>query len=107
METNTPAILGALIGGAIGVAGGIVGTYFSIKNTKTQAEKEFMIRSSIVVWIAVTLFGLLMWLIPFPYNHLLWIPYALALGFGIPYANKKQQEFRESSLNERFTPKDS
>jgi uncharacterized membrane protein YfcA len=87
-------LIGGIIGGALGVAGGAVGTYFSIKNTAGPNERAFMIRLSVVVWVAVTAFlvGLLM--LPKPFNWLMWVPYAIALPLGIRWSNRRQLQIR-------------
>ena len=50
------ALIGGVVGGAIGILGGIVGTYFSIKNTTGIKERAFMIKCCIACWIAIGLF---------------------------------------------------
>jgi Ca2+/Na+ antiporter len=89
----TGAIIGG-IGGIIGVAGGAVGTYASIKNTAGPREVRFMVRAAIAAWLAVTVFLVLIFLLPSPYRWLLWIPYGAALPFVIISLNRKQQAIR-------------
>ncbi|PUB84710.1 MAG: hypothetical protein DBP02_07770 [gamma proteobacterium symbiont of Ctena orbiculata] len=67
MDGQTVGFIGGAFGAVIGIIGGIVGTYFSIKNTNSQAEKNFMIRVSIFVWIAIIIFLALLLLLPKPY----------------------------------------
>ncbi len=88
-------LTGGIIGGVIGVAGGLLGTYFSIKNTNGPRERAFVIKSALLCWILVIVFLLGLYLIPLPYNQLLWIPYALLLGFGINRWNRAQNAIRE------------
>ncbi|MCK5077420.1 MAG: hypothetical protein KAR38_13645 [Calditrichia bacterium] len=93
MEVNIhPGLIGGIIGSLIGLAGGIVGTYFSIKNTNSQEEKTFMIRMAVYAWLSILTFLVLMFVLPMPYNFLLWIPYGILLLLGIRYVNKKQAE---------------
>ena len=87
-------VVGGLIGAGIGALGGLVGTYFSIKNTAGPRERRFMIRVAIVAWIAVSAFVAGLLLLPRPYNFLLWIPYAIALPLGIFWCNRRQQLMR-------------
>ena len=87
--------MGSIGGGLLGIVGGIIGSYFSIKNTNGPRERQFTIKLSAVVWVAVTLFLVLMFAIPRPYNALLWIPYAILLPIGIKYWNRKQIEIRK------------
>ncbi|MBI4558464.1 MAG: hypothetical protein HY706_12855 [Candidatus Hydrogenedentes bacterium] len=93
--------IGGIIGGMVGVAGGIIGTYFSIKNTNGPRERAFMIRMSVVVWVAVTLFLGLMFVLPNPYRFFLWIPYGILLPLGIVYSNRRQQKIRQEESQNR------
>lgn len=88
-------LIGGILGIIIGTIGGVVGTYFSIKNTNGPQEKSFMIKVSIVFWIAAVIFISLLLLLPKPYNFLLWIPYGIALPLSIIYLNKKLNSIRE------------
>jgi hypothetical protein len=87
-------ILGILACSALGVAGGGVGTFLSIRNTKGPRERAFMVRVSIITWVAVTLFVAALMLLPKPYNWLLWIPYGIALPLSVRRWNRKQLEIR-------------
>lgn len=87
--------IGAIAGSALGVAGGIIGTFFSIKNVKGPIERSFMIKSAVVCWIAIVMFlGLLLFL-PVPYRYFVWIPYGILLPLGIIYGNRRQQAIRQ------------
>lgn len=55
-----PGLIGGIVGSSIGLIGGLIGTYMSIKNTRTQAERRFMIRASILMWIVLGFFLALM-----------------------------------------------
>ena len=46
-------ISGGVLGAVLGIGGGVLGTYCSIRNTRTAAERRFMIRYSMVIWLAV------------------------------------------------------
>ena len=93
-------VLGGTIGGVIGVLGGVVGTYFSIKNTKGPLEKAFMIRASILMWVALALFLVSMFVLPHPQRLWLWVPYGVLLPLGIIRVNKRLAEIRaEESKN--------
>lgn len=89
-----PGYIGAIVGCILGLAGGIIGTYFSIKNTNGPKERSFMIKASAVVWIALGLLMVLLFLLPNPYRWLMWIPYAVLLPIGIIYGNKRQNQIR-------------
>jgi type III secretory pathway component EscV len=89
-----PGIMGGIVGSAIGVAGGLVGTYFSIKNTKTSREHAFMVKASVVAWVFIAVFVLGMCLIPGFYKVYLAPIYVVALVVGILFGNKRQAQIR-------------
>ncbi len=85
------------IGGSlIGLAGGIFGTYCSIKNTNGPRERAFLIKASVVCWIGVLIFLTLFFALPIAYRCYMWIPYAIILPLGIIYSNRTQQKIRKS-----------
>ena len=94
----TPQTIGAIACSAIGIFGGIVGTYFGIKNTNGSKERSFVIKASAMTWVAVAGFLCALLLLPSPYNHLMWLPYGLFLGFLIRRLNEKQKRVREDDI---------
>ncbi len=48
-----------------GLIGGIIGTYFIIKNTSGPAERTFIIKAAMVFWLFVILFISLLLIMPF------------------------------------------
>ena len=54
--TSAAGLLAALWGPLIGVAGGVLGAWISIKNTRSPRERQFMIRQTCITWIYVLLF---------------------------------------------------
>ena len=87
-------LIGGILGTLLGIAGGAIGTYFSVKNTDGPRERAFMIKISVVVWLAVTLFLAVLFVTPAPFRSLVWIPYSLLLPWGIYTGNKRQNEIR-------------
>jgi peptidoglycan/LPS O-acetylase OafA/YrhL len=87
-------LIGGMAGAALGLAGGLFGTYFSVKNTKSPRERAFMIKASIVCWAFVLAFVLGMCLIPGFYKILLVPIYVVGLVAGILLGNKKQAQIR-------------
>ncbi len=87
-------LVGGIIGGVLGVMGGAIGTYFSITNTKGPKEKAFMKKASAVAWIAITLFLVLLILLPNPHRLWLWVPYGILLPIGIKKINSRVAEIR-------------
>ena len=95
MEELNPGLIGGIVGSVLGILGGCIGTYFSIKNTGGPAEKSFMIKASIIAWIAIIIFLAFLFFIPSPYNYLAWILYGVCLPLGIKYSNKEQEKIRQ------------
>ena len=89
-------MVGGIIGAVVGVLGGLFGTYCSVKNTQGPKERAFMVQFALTTWIAVSVFLALLFLLPQPWNFLLWIPYAIALPLSIRFCNKRQLVIRES-----------
>ena len=93
--------IGAIIGCTIGLVGGLIGTYCSIKNTVGPKERAYMAKASMVVWLGIVLFLGLMFALPNPYRYFLWIPYSVLLPLVIICGNKKQQSIRREELEKR------
>ncbi|MCP4610088.1 MAG: hypothetical protein GY845_15375 [Planctomycetes bacterium] len=91
-------MIGGIIGSVVGLIGGIIGTYFSIKNTNGPKERGFMIKVCIIGWIGITIFLVLMLLLPNPYRFYLWIPYGILLPIVIIQGNKIQARIRQEEL---------
>jgi hypothetical protein len=108
MEMNDGQIwgwIGGVGGSLIGVVGGIIGTYFSIRNTNGPRERAFVVKCVVYCWAAIAIFlGLLLFL-PNPYRGFIWAPYAILLSLGIRHANTRQQQIRkEESANKAVNP---
>ena len=88
------AWIGGIVGGLCGVAGGVIGTYFTIKNTKGPRERSFTIKGSITCWVFVIAFVVGTWLVPGWYKLLLVAPYVILLLFGIQKWNQIQLRIR-------------
>jgi hypothetical protein len=89
-----PGQIGGIVGGVVGILGGMAGTYFSVKNTKSPRERAFMIKASIVCWVFVLSFVFGLCLIPGFYKTLLIPIYLVGLLAGISLGNKKQSQIR-------------
>ena len=101
-------LVGGIIGGVLGVLGGAIGTYFSIKNTIGPRERAFMVRIAIVTWVLVAAFVLGLLGLPRPFNFLLWVPYGIALPLAILWCNRHQSRIRaeEAASNEKGPPRE-
>lgn len=82
--------IGPIVGGGFGLLGGVIGTYFTIKNTNGPRERGFAIKASILCWALVLLFVAGMALIPGWYKLFLVIPYVIGLFVGIRKWNEIQ-----------------
>jgi Ca2+/Na+ antiporter len=89
------SLIGGIGGSIIGVAAGIIGTYYSIKRTEGPRERAFVVNSAVLCWVGVTIFLGFLLLLPNPYRWLIWVPYAIALPIWVWYANRRQQQIRE------------
>lgn len=87
-------LIGGIAGSVLGVLGGVIGTWFSIKNTNGPRERVFMVRTAAIAWVAITLFLVLLLSLPQPYNFLMWLPYGILLPLGIRRTNRIQAEIR-------------
>jgi Ca2+/Na+ antiporter len=94
-------LIGGILGGVLGLAGGVLGTYFSIRNTNGPRERAFMIRMSAFAWLGVTAFLALLVLLPNPWRFLVWIPYGVLLPLFIVRTNRSQQRIRQEEASSR------
>lgn len=95
-------LIGGIAGGTLGLIGGSIGTYFSIKNTRGPRARASMIKWSIFIWIGVGLFLGLTFTLPAPYRHFLWIPYAIFLPVGIAALNREQTKIKKMESQESW-----
>jgi hypothetical protein len=96
--------IGGIAGSILGVLGGLIGTWFSIKNTSGPRERAFMIKASVLCWLFVALFLAGLFIIPRWYNLLVWIPYVILLPLGILKLNATQQRIRQEESNSSSAP---
>ncbi len=94
-----PGLIGGIIGGVLGIGGAIIGTYFSIKNTQSKKEKDYMIKASFCCWVGIIAFLALLFLLPKPYNWLAWIPYSLLLPSFVIGVNRQLAKIRKEENN--------
>lgn len=86
-------LVGGIVGSLLGVAGALIGTYSSIRNTSGPRERAFVIRSAIICWIGAALFLTVTFLLP-QAGLWLWVPYGILLPLGIRYWNRRQMAIR-------------
>ena len=88
-------LIGGIIGVLIGLAGGAIGTYFSIKNTNGPKERAYIIKVSAVFWVLGIIFIALLLFLASPYKWLLWLPYGIFLPIGIRVTNKRLRQIQQ------------
>lgn len=96
-----PGLIGGIVGGIIGLAGGVLGTYFSIHHAKGPKERVFMIKSSLIFWISALLFITLLLTLSSPYKWLLWLPYGIVLPLSIRFMNSRLCQIQQEEADER------
>lgn len=96
-----PGMIGGIAGCVIGAAGGIIGTWASIRHTSGPKERAFTIKASIIGWTAGIIFLVLLLLIPSYWKFLLWLPYGILLPLGIISWNRTQQKIREEESRDK------
>ncbi len=88
-------MIGGLAGVIIGLAGGAVGAYYSIKNTNDPKERKFMIKFTVLTAVLVALLLSVVFFIGYPGALWVMVPF---FGFALPaminLGNKKQREIR-------------
>lgn len=86
--------IGGVGGSLLGILGGVIGTYASIKNTSSPRERAFIVRTAALCWLGVTAFLAALWFTPPDYRPLLWLFYALALPLSLRAMNRRHQQIR-------------
>jgi len=101
MDPSTLGLIGGIVGSVIGVLGAFIGTYFSIKSTKTAAERRFAVKCALGVWVAGTLLiglPLVLFLAKLIPQWLYWVTYIMFYILLVPtilWANKRQVALRK------------
>jgi Ca2+/Na+ antiporter len=95
MDPQVWGWIGGILGSVIGIAGGVFGTYCSLKAATGPAQRAVMLGWAIACWAIVILFLIGLFYIPQPYNFLMWIPYPLALMWLIRTGNAECQKAQQ------------
>src|SRR5437588_1720572 len=85
---------GAIVGGLLGMLGGAIGTYVSVKNTGSPRERAFMIRAAVICWLGILLFLGAQYALPLPWSAMLWVAYVPLLFWAIQKWNRQQAQIR-------------
>jgi hypothetical protein len=83
-----PGLIGGIAGSVIGVMGGAIGTYFSIRNTGRPRERALMIRLSVLAWLWIAALMAWLFLMPRPWNQAAFL-LNLPLLLSIPRWNRR------------------
>lgn len=106
MDPQTIGLIGGIAGAVIGLGGGILGTYMSIKHTHTPRERRFVIRLVVGFWlilggwIGLPLLLVLADVLPLAFFWVLMLPYFFLLGPFIQWANRRQAAIRAAGSDE-------
>jgi hypothetical protein len=94
MNDTESAILYGVLGSFVGIVGSVFGVRATLKQCKTAAERRvvWQLTLGIGLLVAALLAGL--FLIPRPFNWLVWIPYPFLLIGCIGYGNRKLAALR-------------
>jgi drug/metabolite transporter (DMT)-like permease len=91
---------GAIVGSVLGLAGGVIGTWYSIRNTRGPRERRFVIQGALAFWGFVLLFLAGLMMIPLQHRVWLWVPYPILLVAAIVTFNRTQQRLRREEAEE-------
>tara|TARA_R110002111_G_C5962038_1_gene369563 strand:- start:88 stop:405 length:318 start_codon:yes stop_codon:yes gene_type:complete len=97
-------LIGAVGGTLLGFLGGVYGTWNSIQQTNGPRERAFVVKMSVLFWIVVSLFVVLVFVLPAPWNYYIWLPYGLWLTSTIRRCDLKQQAIREAESQDESLP---
>lgn len=84
----TPATIGAIAGTSLGVLGGALGTYLSVRNVSGPRQRKVALRAAVAWWLGAGAFVGLMLVLPPAQRVWLWVPYGLLLPVGIAVTNR-------------------
>jgi Ca2+/Na+ antiporter len=93
---------GSILGPIIGVLGGAFGTYCSIKNTETPAERRLMVKGAVLVWLSLCFLAglpLLLWRLGVIPGWSCWVSFSLFFVLLVPmilYINRRQSQLRSA-----------
>jgi hypothetical protein len=97
-------LLGAIVGSALGVLGAVIGTAAAIRGTAGPRERAFVVRASVLAWLAtIPMVALLLWL-PSPFRFFVWIPWAVLLPLAVLRMNATQRRIRSEEASTGSTP---
>ena len=84
------------MGAVFGFLGGLIGTYFSIHNTKTPAERRFMVWAAVGTWLGIFLFLAILLHLPTAWRWVAWCFYSVLIVVSVPWINRHQKALRGS-----------
>jgi len=93
MNTLTPemtGLLGVVIGGVIGLAGGLLGTWMTFRNVPRGVQSRFLKKAAVLCWVGVLAFTATTLLVPGTWKWLLWSVYGPLLAGFMRYVNHTQ-----------------
>jgi uncharacterized membrane protein YfcA len=88
-------LVGAIAGSAVGIVGGLIGTYFSYRRAKNVNERRFVIFGSTGIFVYVGSFLAVLFILP-QTHPTIFIPYAIILVVGITYLNRRLNKIQRN-----------
>jgi hypothetical protein len=82
---------GPVLGIAVGLLGGAIGTWMTIRKAPGPYQRREAIRFSVLIWVIIAILMTGLSLLPSPWRHLLWVPYCLALPLLILWGHHRFQ----------------
>jgi Ca2+/Na+ antiporter len=100
----TVGLIVGVSGALIGLVGGGIGTYVSIKHAQGPRERSLVITIAVTVWVALVAFLAALVLIPAPYRFFLWLPYIVLLVWGMRVWQRRHAQIRAEEAAEYDEP---
>ena len=92
---SVPTVVGISV--LVGIA--CYGIYNGTRGNTGPMEHAFIGKGMLALWLLVTCFLTMLFALPMPYAHLLWVPYvAVLLALGL-YCRRKSRQLRVTDFN--------
>lgn len=104
MAPEMIGLIGAVGGTLLGFLGGVYGTWNSIQQTNGPRERAYVKKMALMFFIVVSLFVVLVFVLPDPWNYYIWLPYGLWLTSTIRRSALRQQAIREAEARDESLP---
>jgi len=92
--------IGVIVGVTVGIAGGVIGTWATVRSAQGPRERAFVIKVAIGFWALIGLFLIALFKVPHPLRMWLWMPYVVILPMAILKCNRRQAQIRREEEEE-------